>query len=496
MKKRKSPCNPASGDDSRGSLLDSIQYSDVPEAPVYYPNLEEFKDCLGYLRSIAPEASRYGICKVVPPKEWQPSYSFPFEEAFPCKKQVLAHRKNDFIGEFKLSKLKAYSKVDVEEVQSRNLKSLLNFEKTLRRQFVKPYLRNSKDAPTDDLMERLYWKWFLSKGRKTTLYASDIEGSAFACREQNDSLGKGWNLRNIARNDPGAILQYMTDVVPGVTDPMLYIAILFSTFCWHYEDNFLYSVSYNHHGSSRTWYGIPGSDYVQTEKIALSQILPGKFQEEDHLRLKSTMFTPGYLVENGVPVYKCYQRPRDFIFTFPGAYHSGFSHGFSVSESVNFALADWLPWGKQSIDLYARVQRLPVIPYEELVIRITKQILEDKLFAKKRSRFPQISFVIDAMKSLVKEERLLRQRMLFAGSEGFQIRTPQIEYCHSCKQAMALSFFTCGCNPYRLLCFKHLNDHQQCSSKGFRDLITIVRYTIFELQELTKAIDTCESFRY
>ena len=48
-------------------------------------------------------------------------------------------------------------------------------------------------------------------------------------------------------------------VVPGVTDPMLYIGMLFSMFCWHKEDVNLYSMSYNHHGEPKTWYGVPGS---------------------------------------------------------------------------------------------------------------------------------------------------------------------------------------------------------------------------------------------
>ncbi|WZZ81788.1 hypothetical protein YC2023_102360 [Brassica napus] len=46
-----------------------------------------------------------------------------------------------------------------------------------------------------------------------------------------------------------------------------------------------------------------------------------------------------------MPVYKAVQRPGEFIVTFPMAYHAGFSHGFNCGEAVNFAMADWFPFG-------------------------------------------------------------------------------------------------------------------------------------------------------
>lgn len=42
----------------------------------------------------------------------------------------------------------------------------------------------------------------------------------------------------------------------GVSQSMLYIGQLFSTFCWHVEDNLLYAMSYLHEGGSKTWYGV------------------------------------------------------------------------------------------------------------------------------------------------------------------------------------------------------------------------------------------------
>jgi hypothetical protein len=37
---------------------------------------------------------------------------------------------------------------------------------------------------------------------------------------------------------------------------MLYFGMLFSMFCWHVEDNYMYSVSYLHEGAPKTWFGV------------------------------------------------------------------------------------------------------------------------------------------------------------------------------------------------------------------------------------------------
>lgn len=48
------------------------------------------------------------------------------------------------------------------------------------------------------------------------------------------------------------------------------------------------------------------------------------------------MADPLELIDAGIPVYKTYQRPRDYICTFLKAYHCGFSQSFNVGEAVNF----------------------------------------------------------------------------------------------------------------------------------------------------------------
>ena len=84
---------------------------------------------------------------------------------------------------------------------------------------------------------------------------------------------------------------------------------------------------------------------------------------------------PNHLRDEGLTVYRQVQRAGEFIITFPRAYHSGFNAGFNCAESVNFATAAWLPFGRRCIRRVLRNRedrRTEVLCQDELVYNLVR----------------------------------------------------------------------------------------------------------------------------
>ncbi|KAJ4728591.1 Lysine-specific demethylase [Melia azedarach] len=350
----------------------------IPECPVYHPTKEEFEDPLIYLQKIAPEASRYGICKIISPL----SASVP--AGIVLMREKAGFKFTTRVQPLRLAEWDADDKVTF-FMSGRNY-TFRDFEKMANKVFARRYC--SAGCLPATYLEKEFWNEIACGKTETVEYACDVDGSAFSS-SSSDPLGNSkWNLKRLSRLSK-SVLRLLDTAIPGVTDPMLYIGMLFSMFAWHVEDHYLYSINYHHCGASKTWYGIPGHAALKFEKVVKEHVYTrdilsadGEDGAFDVLLGKTTLFPPNILLENDVPVYKAVQKPGEFIITFPRAYHAGFSHGFNCGEAVNFAVGDWFALGAVASWRYAHLNRMPLLPHEELLCKeamllYTSLVLED-----------------------------------------------------------------------------------------------------------------------
>jgi len=187
---------------------------------------------------------------------------------------------------------------------------------------------------TENQVEDEFWRMVSNIEETVEVdYGADIHstthGSGFPTVETHPTdpySTDPWNL-NILPLDNQSLFRHIKSDVSGMTVPWLYVGMMFSTFCWHNEDHYCYSINYQHFGATKTWYGIPGSDAEKFEQ-AMRNAVPELFETQPDLLFQLvTMLSPGRLVEEGVKVYAVDQRPNQFIITFPQAYHAGFNHG-------------------------------------------------------------------------------------------------------------------------------------------------------------------------
>lgn len=171
------------------------------------------------------------------------------------------------------------------------------------------------------------------------------------------------------QNNKNSLLQFAKNNMSGVNVPWMYVGMKYSTFCWHYEDLMLHSINYNHAGKPKLWYAVPESYREKLEK-AIKQRYALLFQSDPNLLLDNiTMTSPAYLISKGITVTKTLQRPGEFVVTFPGSYHAGFSTGLNVGEAVNFMTKSWFDFGFKCQNLYrASRQRIPVFPIEWICV--------------------------------------------------------------------------------------------------------------------------------
>ncbi|KAL6979902.1 Lysine-specific demethylase jmj13 [Sarracenia purpurea var. burkii] len=467
--------------------LNDLEWTEtIPECPVYCPSKEEFEDPLIYLQKIAPNASRYGICKIVSPL----SASVP--AGVVLMKEKAGFKFTSRVQPLRLAEWDTDDKVTF-YMSGRNY-TFRDFEKMANKVFARRYC--SAGCLPDTYLEKEFWHEIACGKTESVEYACDVDGSAFSSSPK-DQLGKSkWNLKKLSRL-PKSILRLLESAIPGVTEPMLYIGMLFSMFAWHVEDHYLYSINYHHCGAAKTWYGIPGHAALDFEKVVREHVYThdilftdGEDGAFDVLLGKTTFFPPNILLGHDVPVYKAVQKPGEFIITFPRAYHAGFSHGFNCGEAVNFAVGDWFPLGSIASQRYAFLNRMPILPHEELLCKeamllYTSMEVEDPDYSSADlacHRSIKISFV-----NLMRFQHRARWRLMKTRA---CIGVSPISYgtilCSLCKRDCYVAYLNCSCCLHPV-CLRHEIKPLDFPCGGNRTLC--LREDIFEMEAAAKRFE-------
>ncbi|XP_050375974.1 lysine-specific demethylase JMJ17 [Argentina anserina] len=350
-------------------------------------------------------------------------------------------------------------------------------------------------------IEKKFWEIVEgSIGEVEVMYGSDLDTSIYGSgfprvNDQRQELvdaklwdeycGSPWNLNNLPKLK-GSVLRAIHNNITGVMVPWLYMGMLFSSFCWHFEDHCFYSMNYHHWGEPKCWYSVPGSEASAFEKV-MRNSLPDLFDAQPDLLFQLvTMLNPSVLQENGVPVYTVLQEPGNFVITFPRSYHGGFNLGLNCAEAVNFAPADWLPHGGFGAGLYQLYHKTAVLSHEELVCVLAKSNCDSRV-----SPYVKKELVRIYKKEKTWRERLWRKGIIkssLMSSRKFPeyVGTEEDPMCIICQQYLYLSGVVCRCRPSTFVCLEHSERLCECKSGRLR---LHYRHTLAELHDLVLGVD-------
>lgn len=347
-----------------------------------------------------------------------------------------------------------------------------------------------------DAVERSFWKNVISHENPVSVkYGADLitsrVGSGFPRKEDKHTgpdlklkqqyASHAWNLNNmpVLRE---SVLSHFNTGISGMMVPWVYVGMCFSTFCWHTEDHWTYSVNYNHFGERKIWYGVGGEDAEKFED-ALKKIAPGLTgRQRDLFHHMTTAANPHLLRSLGVPIHSVHQNAGEFVITFPRAYHAGFNEGLNFAEAVNFAPIDWLSKGRECVESYSNVRRYLVFSHDELLFKMVEAM--DKL---------GISMSLATHEELIRiyeKQKMLRELLARLGVSNRQMQQVMFEKipdeqrsCRFCKTTLFMCALVCNKHK-KMTCVEH-HDHlcNSCTTKDYR-----YQYR-FELDQLNNMCD-------
>ncbi|KAK7080654.1 Lysine-specific demethylase 5A [Halocaridina rubra] len=353
--------------------------------------------------------------------------------------------------------------------------------------------------PTD-MAEREFWRIVSSIDEDVTVeYGADLHtmdhGSGFPTKNSKNLLPadqeyatSNWNLNNLPVLE-GSVLGHINCDISGMKVPWMYVGMCFSTFCWHNEDHWSYSINYLHWGEPKTWYGVPGGEAEKFE-AAMKTAAPELFQAQpDLLHQLVTIMNPNILMKSGVPIVRTNQHAGEFVITFPRSYHAGFNQGYNFAEAVNFAPPDWLAIGRECVLHYSNLKRYCVFSHDELVCKMASTPDELDLTVA-AATYQDMLRMVDLEKKL--RRALLHWGVTSAEREAFELLPDDERQCDFCKTTCFLSAVTCSCTQDRLVCIRHYKLLCDCPPENHT---LRYRYTLDELPPLLQRLKVrAESF--
>ncbi|EXJ92098.1 histone demethylase JARID1 [Capronia epimyces CBS 606.96] len=376
-------------------------------------------------------------------------------------------------------------------------------------------ITNTQKRPTEDDIEREFWRLVEDITESVEVeYGADIHstthGSGFPTVEKNplNPYSKDpWNL-NVMPFLEDSLFRHIKGDISGMTVPWLYVGMCFSTFCWHNEDHYAYSANYQHFGATKTWYGIPGKDAYKFED-AMRKAVPELFETQPDLLFQLvTILPPNQLRKAGVDVYALDQRAGQFVITFPQAYHAGFNHGFNFNEAVNFAPADWEPFGEAGVRRLQDFRRQPCFSHDELLFTAAasdttiktakwlgpalertrdRELAERKEFvALHQALSPHSDCAFETLASEVSPACGLSVQV-----ENVELEEEEYQCCY-CKAFSYLSQFRCHVSG-KVTCLRHPKEADCCSATLQEKLqgpnhSLMLRYTNYDLEAVVQKV--------
>ena len=273
--------------------------------------------------------------------------------------------------------------------------------------------------------------------------------------------------------------------------------MLFSSFCWHTEDSYLLSMNYLHCGASKTWYATPGSQAMAVQ-AAMKRHYPALFAQQPDAHHSLTLQMSPYVLHDqyGIDVCHTVQQAGEFICTFPAAFHCGFSHGFNVGEAVNFAISEWLPFGRQARQLDRQFARPECFSLQRLIITTTAARLQtaNGIAMKGSTSSRENAILLRELDLLIADEQRDRALCMAIGVSRFvplvsaqsTIKTSQVPMCSICSAYCFLSAVHCSACRLPVVCLAHVDFACSCETKA--RVVVEFRYTIKQLTILRDSL--------